>query len=322
LIRDIVKSKEFRELLSKKYLLMDNEGNLEITFEKSRKPLLIHWWNGYSACLDLSNPGAKEWLLAKLHKLQRLYGVDGFKLDAGDPYFYDSPHLLSSKNISPNDHCEQWAKIGLQFPLNEYRAMWKMGGQPLVQRLADKSHSWDDLEKLIPNTIVQQLMGHTFTCPDMIGGGEFTSFLPGKIINQKLIVRSAQIHALMPMMQFSVAPWRILDSVHLRAVLDAVKLRQKMLPEIMHILRNSAQTGEPVIRSLAYNFPNGNYENVNDEFMLGQNILVAPMVTDMDTRDIILPEGNWNYNNKKWKGGKKYSIKVALNEIPVFVRME
>ncbi|MEJ7736815.1 MAG: glycoside hydrolase family 31 protein [Chitinophagaceae bacterium] len=313
-------SKEFRELLAKKYLLFENEGDEKREWKEARKPLLINWWNGYSACLDLTNPGARQWLMNKLHFLQKEYGVDGFKLDAGDPYFYNNKNLVSYKKVSPNDHCTEWAKIGLQFPLNEYRAMWKMGGEPLVQRLADKSHSWEDLQTLIPNTVVQQLLGYTFTCPDMIGGGNFTSFLPGSKINQKLIVRSAQVHALMPMMQFSVAPWRILDSVHLQAVNEAVKLRQAILPYIMAVLRRGAKRGEPALRPLSYNYPDKGCESIKDQFMLGDAILVAPVVTENDERTVVLPPGDWYYQNKKWKGGRTHNIKVALNELPVFIK--
>ena len=313
-------SKEFRELLAKKYLLLDNEGNEKTDWKDAKTPLLIHWWNGYSACLDLTNPGAKQWLLEKLHFLQKKYDVDGFKLDAGDPYFYNNKNLLSYKKVSPNDQCEEWAKIGLDFPLDEYRAMWKMGGQPLVQRLSDKSHTWSDLQKLIPNTIVQQLLGYTFTCPDMIGGGNFISFLPGSKINQKLIVRSAQVHALMPMMQFSVAPWRILDSIHLQAVKDAVKIREENVSYIMEVMREAAQTGEPALRPLAYNYPGRGYGSIKDQFMMGDQMLVAPVVTENDERTVVLPPGDWYYQNKKWKGGRTYQIKVALNELPVFIK--
>lgn len=313
-------SKEYRELQSKKYLLLDNEGDENKAWQSARKPLLIKWWNGYSACLDLTNPGAKQWLMDKLHFLQKEYGVDGFKLDAGDPYFYNSKALVSYKKVSPNDHCTEWAKIGLEFPFNEYRAMWKMGGEPLVQRLADKNHTWGDLQTLIPNTIAQQLLGYTFTCPDMIGGGNFESFLPGSKINQKLIVRSAQVHALMPMMQFSVAPWRILDLVHLGAVNEAVKLRQAMLPNIMAAMRHAAQTGEPALQSLAYAYPGKSYEHIKDQFMMGADMLVAPVVTEKDERTVVLPPGDWYYQNKKWKGGKTYRINVALNELPVFIK--
>ncbi len=214
--------------------------------------MLLSWWNGYSACLDLSNPDAGNWLKEKLDFLQKHYGVDGYKLDAGDAQYYKSPDLVSFKTGLPNDHSYLWAEIGLQYPLNEYRAMWKMGGQPLVERLRDKSHTWTDLQSLVPNTIAQQLAGYEFTCPDMIGGGEFTSFLPGRKIDQKLIVRSAQCHALMPMMQFSVAPWRILDSTHLSAVKKIVKVRQENMPYLMQVLRESAKTGEPALRPLEY----------------------------------------------------------------------
>ncbi len=46
-----------------------------------------------------------------------------------------------------------------KYPLNEYRAMWKKAGQPLVERLRDKAHSWQDLQRLIPNvTAIDQLL--------------------------------------------------------------------------------------------------------------------------------------------------------------------
>jgi DNA/RNA-binding domain of Phe-tRNA-synthetase-like protein len=34
--------------------------------------------------------------------------------------------------------CEAWARVGLRYPFNEYRACWRLGGQPLGQRLQDK----------------------------------------------------------------------------------------------------------------------------------------------------------------------------------------
>ncbi len=314
-------SETYRELVRKKFLLMTNEGNPSLNWKNAHKPLLIQWWNGYSACLDLTNPEAKEWLLAKLHLLQTKYGIDGFKLDAGDSYFYDNPNLISFEKISPNEHSEKWGEIGLAFPLNEYRAMWKMAGKPLVQRLGDKSHSWKDLQLLIPNTIAQQLMGYTFTCPDMIGGGQITSFLPGSTINQKLVVRSAQVHAMMPMMQFSVAPWKILDEVHFKAVKKAVNIRKQYMPELMKVLRAAAVSGEPALRPLEYNYPNKGYATVNDQFMIGDRILVAPVISENDTRTVLLPTGTWNWKGKKWKGGQTYEIAVALDELPIFTKM-
>jgi len=55
----------------------------------------------------------------ELDRLVRDYGVDGFKLDAGDMQFYPSA-ALSMQSATPNKHCELYARIGLRFPLNEY----------------------------------------------------------------------------------------------------------------------------------------------------------------------------------------------------------
>jgi hypothetical protein len=75
---------------------------------------------------------------------------------------------LSFAPATPNEQSRLWGEIGLSFPLNEYRAMWKMGGEPLVERLRDKQHTWTDLQKLIPHITTAGLLGYQFTCPDMM----------------------------------------------------------------------------------------------------------------------------------------------------------
>ena len=312
-------SKEFRELAEKRFLLLDKGQNDTASWSnKDIQPLIINWWNGFSACLDLTNPGAVNWLKNKLNFLQTTYGIDGFKFDAGDAVYYSSPNLISYKKESAKEHCRLWAEVGLDYKLNEYRAMWKMAGQPLVQRLRDKDHTWEALQSLIPNSIAQQLDGYTFTCPDMIGGGSFTSFLPGMPINQDLIVRSAQCHALMPMMQFSVAPWRILDPAHLEAVKKSVSVRQHFMPYIMKVTADAVKTGEPVLRPLEYDFPDQQLADIKDQFMIGDKLMVAPMVTEGFERKVVLPKGKWRYQNKTIKGGKILQFKVPLDELLFF----
>jgi alpha-glucosidase (family GH31 glycosyl hydrolase) len=71
---------------------------------------------------------------------------------------------------------------------------------------------------------------------------------------------------------------------------------------------------------LSYAYPNMRYENIKDQFMMGDDIMVAPVVTESDERAIVLPPGDWFYQNKKWKGGKTYQVKVAINELPVFIK--
>ena len=171
-----------------------------------------------------------------------------------------------------------FAEMGLYYPLNESRASWKMAGLPLVQRLRDKSHNWGDLKKLIPDQMSQSIMGYNYTCPDMVGGGEYQSFLNSSTIDEELIVRSAQVHTLMPMMQFSVGPWRVLSKENMKICLDMANLHTKMGESILQLAKEASKTGEPIVKPMALAFPDNGYELIKDQFMLGNNILVAPVV--------------------------------------------
>jgi alpha-glucosidase (family GH31 glycosyl hydrolase) len=308
----------FRALQEKKLLLMDGKGDKQMTWSKASHPALINWWNGYSAELDFSNPEALKWYKGQLNSMVVNYGLDGFKLDAGDMEYYPETSV-PFKKVTPNEQSELWGNIGLSYPLNEYRAMWKRGGQPLVQRLRDKKHSWSDLQNLIPNMTASGLLGYQFTCPDMIGGGEYGSFIGLSNLDQDLVVRSAQCSALMPMMQFSVAPWRILDASHFQAVKKAVALRQKFTAYLMRTVHESAASGEPIVRNMEYEFPGQGLDAIKDQFMLGKSIMIAPMLEKGKGRKISFPAGNWrSESGDVFKGPMVRTIDVKLDELPVF----
>ena len=278
----------------------------------------VEWWNGISAELDYSNPQSVEWFDRQLSHLCDKYGVDGFKFDAGDFGFLPEDSR-TERNLQPYEYSQAFAAFADKYPYNEYRACWRDGGKAVVQRLHDKSHNWDALRALIPEMLAANLMGYWYSCPDMIGGGSFASFLPGCVIDQDLIVRSAQTHALMPMMQFSVAPWRILDREHLNAVLESVQIRQKLMPTIMELVNRASKTGEPIVTPLEYRFPHLGYAQIKDEFLLGDEILVAPMLEKGFTRKVILPPGEWKADDGKvYAGGQTVEINVPLERIPYF----
>lgn len=245
-------------------------------------------------------------------------GVDGFKFDGGDMEYYPASGI-SYQDATPNKQCELWGTFGNYYPLNEYRAMWKRGGEPLVQRLRDKGHNWEDVQKLIPDMTAAGLLGYQFTCPDMIGGGEIGSFTSIEKIDQVLVVRSAEVSALMPMMQFSVAPWRILDKEYLEAVKKATALRARFTPYIVQLAKESAVSGEPIVRSLEYVFANQGFGKINDQFMLGSKYMVAPMVQNNYKRKVIFPKGTWKGDDGvSIKGPAVKEIQVPIDRLPVF----
>ena len=168
------------------------------------------------------------------------------------------------------------------------------------------------------------LIGYAYTCPDMIGGGEVNSFadIDRTKLDQRLIVRYAQVSALMPMMQFSLAPWRVLDKKHLDLCRDAALLHTKFAGYILELARHSAKTAEPIVRAMEYQFPNEGLADVVDQFMLGDKYLVAPVVTKEDFRTVRLPKGKWRDElGNVFDGGRTVKIDAPIERLPYFTRI-
>jgi alpha-glucosidase len=288
------------------------------------RPKLVDWWNGYSALLDLTDPDAEAWFRKTLNDLQQDYGIDGFKFDGGDLAHYDFV-VSEQKNTSAARHSQLYSQLGLDYPLNEYRATFGTGGKALAQRLRDKAFSWEALRQIVPGMTLMGIMGYPFACPDMVGGGEYRSFLSLDVIDQELIVRSAQLQALMPMIQFSLAPWRVLDEAHLSACREAVMLRTKFGPTILELASKTATSGEPIVRSMGYAFPNYGYDLIDNQFMLGEDILVAPvMVKEQRSRAVQLPPGRWRYlpDGKTYQGEQLIEVAAPISVLPYFERIK
>ncbi len=304
----------FRELEAAGSLVRNKDGSVAIK----------RWWNGYSAVLDMSNPKDVAWYNRQCRRLMDTYGIDGFKFDAGDANFYRSDDVTHAP-VTPNGQSELWAKLGCDYPYNEYRACFKAAGLPLVQRLCDKAHRWvNGVDLLVPSALAQGILGYAFSCPDMIGGGSFVDFLPGApSLDGELFVRYAQCAALMPMMQFSAAPWRVLDAEKAALCVEAAKLHIRFADLIYTYAEKAAKANEPIIRYMEYQFPHEGLAACKDQFMLGDNILVAPVWHSGEReRAVMLPKGQWKYaDGKVHQGGQTVTVPAPLSVLPWFERV-
>ncbi|QJD83898.1 glycoside hydrolase family 31 protein [Cohnella herbarum] len=306
-----------RMLDKKGFLVNDEEGRMAIR----------RWWNGCSAVLDYTLPEAFEWFKGTLDELVNRYGIDGFKFDAGDPSGDSSWAWATSFRWQgtqiPNEDCAAYSRLGLNYPLSEYRASWKTGGAPLMQRLRDKPHSWDEdgIRSLIPNSIAQGLVGSAFNCPDMVGGG-WDGDLQGTPFDPELFVRYSQCAALFPMMQFSTAPWKVLNEELGTYCMDAVKLRLRMGPELLRLAEEAGRLGTPILRALEFVFPGQGFERVKDQFMLGERILVAPVLAKgAKERVIVFPEGLWLGDDASCvQGPCERTVDAPLSRLPWYRR--
>jgi len=99
-------------------------------------------------------------------------------------------------------------------------------------------------------------------------------------------------------------------------------LRAKYLPTILKLAHHAAKTGEPIVRSMEYVFPHQGYEAVHDQFLLGDEILVAPALEKgITSRAVRLPPGTWmDSQGKRLIGPATITTSAALDELPIFER--
>ena len=207
---------------------------------------------------------------------------------------------------TPNGMARLWAEFGERWPFNEYRAGWKAGGMPLLQRLCDKDHSWGEagLAALVPDLLAQGITGHPFGCADLVGGGEYRNFWQNADrLDGELVVKHSAVSCLTPTIQFSAAPWRVLDPGQLGCIHAQLALRSSWQAYLEETLKECARTGEPAVRYMEYEFPHQGMERVRDQFMLGGRLLVAPILEKgQDARNVYLPRGEW-----RWEGRTLHS---------------
>lgn len=118
--------------------------------------------------------------------------------------------------------------------------------------------------------------------------------------------------ARMPVMRFSVAPWRILSKESLAICARYAGLHRRMGGYILSLAQHASKTGEPVVRHLEYAFPHQGFAACKDQFMLGGRYLAAPMVTPGTRREATLPKGKWrDEQGKIFRGGRRVIYRCA-----------
>jgi len=102
-----------------------------------------------------------------------------------------------------------------------------------------------------------------------------------------------------------------------------IELRMSLLPYLYTAFAKYHFEGTPPFRALLLDYPaDKNTWKTDDEYMMGESLLCAPFLDSSSERAVYLPAGNWyDYNtNKKYEGGKSYTISMTLDQIPMFVK--
>ena len=196
--------------------------------------------------------------------------------------------------------------------IQRYSTMWT----------GDTNSTWEALALNVPMFTTLGLSGEPFVGSDVggfIGRG-----------NGELLVRAYQISFLAPFCRnhkvidgYDQEPWRF-GKYYEDIIRKYLKLRYQLLPFLYTTLEDAHRTGVPLFRPLMLNYQDDeNTYNLDDEFMIGDGLLVAPIVkADVTARLVYLPKGTWYdyWTNKKYSGGTMIRVDAPLENVPMFVR--
>ena len=84
------------------------------------------------------------------------------------------------------------------------------------------------------------------------------------------------------------------------------------------------RTGEPMLRSMDYAFPGRGYGRIGDQFVMGEDMIVAPQVWKGGlSRTVEIPEGEWIADDgTRYIGPKSVEVATPLSRLPYFERSD
>ena len=305
-------SAAFREGSDRGYLVRQQDGS----------PYQVPWWQGWGGLLDATNPKAMEWFYDRLRVLQAEYGIDGFKFDAGEACFMPKDgHTFES--IHPNQYANRYVDfIGKHFDLTEVRSAWFNHRSPIFMRQWDKATSWgadNGLHSVLTGMLALGTTGYPFILPDMVGGNAYENQA-----DAELMIRWTQLNALLPAIQFSLAPWDYGEEC-VSICRKYADLHTKFAETFVTLAEEAARSGAPIVRPLWWlDAQDESLLLCDDQFLLGNDILVAPVLAaDARARDVILPPGTWKdyWSGEEFEGGQVLkNYPTPLDVLPVFER--
>jgi alpha-glucosidase (family GH31 glycosyl hydrolase) len=291
------------------------------------QPCSVDWWNGTAGIVDLANPEARAWYAGKLHELEQTYGVDGFKFDTR---FFDE-RCATYPGHTALDYLTLGAQLTDEFDQQGagVRLSWTGSQQyGFVIRQIDKGTSWDSLQAAVAQNLSISTIGYPFVETDMIGGS-LGQPPPAK----QVLVRWAQAASLMPLMYSSTSPLGVsnpsgsasYDQQTIDLYKQAIRTHEALAPYIRQQVDRAVKTGEPIMKPLFFNHPGDQATyTIDDQWLLGDSLLAAPVLADQSTRDIHVPPGDWyDVQNRRVVNGPTdlRGYQADLSRSPAFIKL-
>lgn len=102
-----------------------------------------------------------------------------------------------------------------------------------------------------------------------------------------------------------------------------LQLRMSFVPYLYSAFNEYRLKGIPPIRALVLDWPGDPaVREIDDQYMFGSAVMVAPLFAGQKNRSVYLPAGDWYdfWTHQKYTGGRTVEATNMLEQIPLFVR--
>lgn len=299
-------------------------------FIKRKDGSVWQWdlWQGGQGVVDFTNPDARKWYTSKLERLLDM-GVDAFKTDFGeripeDVVYYDGSNpgkmhnyytYLYNKTVF--DLLKE--KKGEQNAVVFARSATAGSQQFPVHWGGDCQSNYNSMAESLRGGLSLMLSGFSFWSHD-IGGFEegATPDIYKRWTQFGLLSSHSRYHG---NVEYRV-PW-IFDEEAVEVTKKFTKLKYSLMPYLFKHAVEAHRFGVPVMRPMVMEFQDDPATVLLDrQYMLGENLLVAPIFNEDGNAEYYLPQGKWTniLTGKVYEGGKWYHENYDYIAFPLLVK--
>lgn len=282
-------SKLFKEGKEKGYFLKRPNGDVWQT----------DLWQPGMAIVDFTNPEAKSWFQSHIVRLAKM-GVDAIKTDFGERIPTDVVYFDAS---DPERMHNYYTQIYNQAVWEALESVKGKGEAVLFARSATTGGQlypvhwggdcWSTFEAMAESLrggLSLGMSGFGFWSHD-IGG--FEGFPPPEIYKRWVAFGLLSSHSRLHASTSYRVPW-LFDEESVDVLRMFTKLKHRLMPYLWAKAIEAHETGIPVMRSMLLEFPDDPAcTYLDQQFMLGDSLLVAPVFTVNGSVEYYLPAGKW-----------------------------
>ena len=285
-------------------------------------------WQPGMALVDFTNPEACKWYQDKLEALLDM-GVDCFKTDFGERIPVNCVyHDGSDPKKMHNYYTYLYNKVVFEL-LEKKRGKGEavlfarsatVGGQKFpVHWGGDCWSDYESMEESLRGGLSLLMSGFGFWAHD-IGGFEYTS--TADVYKRWVAFGLLSSHSRLHGSQSYRVPW-LYDEEAVDVVRAFTRLKASLMPYLYRTSIDTSRSGVPTMRSMVLEFTEDkNCYYLDKQYMLGDNLLVAPIFNDESMGSFYLPKGTWTdfFTGETVDGGVWVEKKYDYLHLPLMVR--